>query len=124
MNEDLPVYVPDPAADPESRFSAPVSPLAKATFWTSIPSLFVGGFLVVAVNVSRLRGEKDEWGVGPFFLGFGLALVTLAAVANGLATLGKRAEQTTAKRSIWSVVGLGLAIIAAVPSGLILLTIG
>ena len=120
MNDDLPAFVPSTSASAESPYRAPRRPLASATFLTSIPSLVVGGFLVVAISVSRLRGDEDEWGIGPFFLGVGVVLLTLTAAATATAMRGKSAERKTTERSIWSIVGLGLAITAAVPSVLIL----
>lgn len=123
MTKDLPAYVPDPGTDVGFRAGAPRRTLVNATFLASIPSLLVGGFLVVAISVSMLRGDEDEWGIGPFFLGVGLVLVALAVAGIALAKLGERAERRTSTRSVWSVLGLGLAIVAAVPSGLIFLLI-
>lgn len=125
MNEDLPAYGAGTGtgvgtgAGPGT--SVPRWPLATAAFLTSIPGLLVGGLLVVAVSISMLEGEEDEWGVGPFLLGVGLVLFTLAAVAIALAVLGRRAEKATHQRSAWSVLGLALAITAAVPSVLLIM---
>jgi len=120
MSDDLPRFVASASARPESPYRGPSRPLSRATFLTAVPSLVVGAFFVVAVSVSMLRGDEDEWGIGPFFLGLGLVLLTLSAAATGMAMLGRSAERKNAKRSIWSTVGLGLAITAAVPSVLIL----
>lgn len=123
MTNDLPAYVPAPGTDVGFRHGAPPRTLAKATYLTAVPGLLVGGFLVVAISVSMVRGDEDEWGIGPFVLGVGLALVALAAAGIGLAALGQRAERRSSQRSAWSVLGLGLAIVAAVPAGLILMLV-
>lgn len=123
MTQDLPAFTPAPMADTGLRHGVPISSLLKATYLAALPSLLVGGFLVLAVLISTGRGEEDEWGIGPFILGVGLVLVALPAVAVSLARLGQRTELRTSRRSAWSVLGLGVAIIAAVPSGLIFLLI-
>ena len=123
MTQNLPAVTPAPAADAGLRHGAPSSSLLKATYLAALPSLLLGGYLVLAVLISTGRGEEDEWGIGPFILGVGLVLVALPAAGVALARLGQRTELRTSRRSVWSVLGLGLAIVAAVPSGLIFLVL-
>lgn len=123
MTNNLPTYVPGPGTDGGPVRGEPDGALAKAAFLTAVPGLLVGGFLVVAITISMLRGDEDSWGIGPFFLGVGLALVALSVAGIWLAALGQRAERRTSKRSAWTVLGLVLAVISAVPSGLLLMLI-